>query len=32
MTSFKDGSWHGGSMHCTDGSTYYFYKAQLQIE
>lgn len=31
-TSFKDGSWHGGSIRCNDGSSYYFYKAQLKVE
>ncbi len=26
-SSFKDGYWHGGSISCDDGSSYYFYKA-----
>ena len=31
-TSLKDGGWHGGSIRCNDGSSYYFYKAQLEVE
>ena len=29
-SSFKDGGWQGGPVHCTDGSDYYFYKAAYQ--
>lgn len=29
-TSLKDVEWHGGSINCDDGSTYYFYKAALE--
>ena len=30
-SSFKDGEWHGGSVNCTDGSNYYFYKAAYEL-
>lgn len=30
-SSFKDGGWHGGSVHCTSSTdTYYFYKAAYE--
>lgn len=29
-SSFRDGEWHGGSINCDDGSSYYFYKAALE--
>jgi hypothetical protein len=29
-SSFKDGEWHGGSISCDDGSSYYFYKAAYE--
>ena len=31
-TSLKDGGWHGGSIRCNDGSSYYFYKVQIEVE
>ncbi len=29
-STYYDGDWHGGGVHCTDGSTYYFYNAAYE--